>query len=246
MPANTNKSDDTLMEKVNYAIEGIIYTVKTQKNIRYHFLAAAFVLLASAFLPITKVECLLVVVIIALVLIVEVLNTAIEELVNMISPHINQRAKMVKDIAAGAVLISAIGAVILGSLIFIPYLFSPASRTLSFFHGLSKSESSAYIVLFSLLLVIVLIVVAKATYGKGEPLHGGMPSGHSAVAFSIGTAVVFLSSNPIIIVLTFCLVIMVSHSRLLLKIHTYTEVVVGALVGAIVTACIFMLFHYFL
>jgi len=73
-----------------------------------------------------------------------------------------------------------------------------------------------------------------------------MPSGHSAVAFSIGTAVVFLSSNPIISVLTFCLVIMVSHSRLLLKIHTYTEVVVGSLVGTIVTACIFMLFHYFL
>ena len=246
MPANTNKSDDTLMEKVNYAIEGIIYTVRTQKNIRYHFLAAAFVLLAIVLLPVTKVDCLLLMGIIALVLIVEVLNTAIEQLVDMVSPHMNQRAKMVKDIAAGAVLISAIASIILGSLIFIPYLLSPASRTLRFLHGLSKNEFAAYAVLFSLLVVIILIVVAKAKYGKGEPLHGGMPSGHSAVAFSIGTAVVFLSSNPIIIVLTFCLAIMVSHSRLLLKIHTHKEVVAGALVGTIVTAFIFILFNYFL
>ena len=93
MPANTNKSDDTLMEKVNYAIEGIIYTVRTQKNIRYHFLAAAFVLLAIVLLPVTKVDCLLLMGIIALVLIVEVLNTAIEQLVDMVSPHMNQRAK---------------------------------------------------------------------------------------------------------------------------------------------------------
>lgn len=237
---------DTLLEKVNYAIEGIIYTVRTQKNIRHHFLAAALVSLVSAFLPITKIDYLLVIVTISFVLVAEVLNTAIEELVNMVSPQINQRAKVIKDIAAGAVLISVIGAIILGSLIFIPYFLSPASRTVGFLHGLSESEFSAYVILFSLLMVIILIVIAKARYGKGEPLHGGMPSGHSAAAFSIGTAVVFLSSNPIIIVLTFCLAIMVSHSRLLLKIHTHKEVIAGAVVGSIITAFIFTLFNYFL
>ena len=94
-------------------------------------------------------------------------------------------------------------------------------------------------------MVIIFIVISKAKYGRGEPLHGGMPSGHSAVAFSVGTAVVFLTSDAIIIVLAFCLAIMVSHSRLLLKIHNRQEVIAGALLGCLITACIFILFRYF-
>jgi len=235
-----------LLEKINFAIEGIIYTARTQRNIRYHLLAAALVLVISALLPITKGDFLVIILIISLVLMVEVMNTAIEELVNMISPQSNYMAKIVKDITAGAVLISAITSIILGGLIFIPHLLSPASRAVGFFHGLSKNVLSAYIILVCLLVIIIFIVIAKAKYGKGEPLHGGMPSGHSAVAFSFGTAVFFLSDNPIVIVLALCLALMVSHSRLMLKIHTQREVIAGALVGSIVTVSIFMLFQYFL
>ena len=236
----------SLIEKINYAIEGIIFTVKTQKNIRYHFLAAALILLIGIFLPIKKVDFLLVILIIIMVLIAEIFNTAIEEIVNMVSPSINHKAKIIKDIAAGAVLIAAIGAVVLGIFIFTPYLFGPAFESVKAFHQLNKNEYSAYIVLFTLLLVIIMIVIAKAKFGRGEPLHGGMPSGHAAVAFSIGTAVLFLSSDPIIIVLTFCLAFMVSHSRLLLKIHTNIEVVAGAFFGGLTTAVVFILYNNFI
>lgn len=234
---------DTLIEKINYAIEGIIYAARTQKNLRFHLLAAALVLVASAILPITKIDLLFIVVIISFVLVAELLNTAIEEMINMISPDINAQAKIIKDIAAGAVLIAAIGAIALGSMIFIPHLLSPAFKTVRFFHHLGENEFAAYTVLFSLLVVIILIVIAKAIYGKGEPLHGGMPSGHSAIAFSIGTAITFLTGNAIVIMLAFCLGIMVSHSRLLLKIHSRQEVIAGALVGILITAAIFILFR---
>lgn len=239
----SDRPDDTLIEKLNYAIEGIIYSVRTQKNLRFHLGAAALVLLASAILPISKEEMLIVVLIISLVLIAEVFNTAIEEMVNMISPHPNAQAKITKDIAAGAVLLSAVGAVAVGSLIFIPYLISPAFTAVGFFHRLSEGTLAAYTILFTLLVVIILIVISKAKFGRGEPLHGGMPSGHSAVAFSIVTAIAFLTSNPIIIMLAFGLAIMVSHSRLLLKIHTRQEVIVGAILGGLVTAGIFILFR---
>jgi diacylglycerol kinase (ATP) len=238
-----DRSTDTLIEKMNYAIEGIIYAVRTQKNFRLHFLAAALVLVASVILPITKVDLLFIVLVISFVLVAELLNTAIEEMINMISPDINAQAKVMKDIAAGAVLIAAIGAIALGSMIFIPHLLSPAFKTVGFFHHLNENEFAAYTVLFSLLVVIILIVIAKAVYGKGEPLHGGMPSGHSAIAFSIGTAITFLTSNAIVIMLAFCLGIMVSHSRLLLKIHTRQEVIAGALLGILITAAIFILFR---
>jgi diacylglycerol kinase (ATP) len=239
-----DRSADTFIEKMNYAIEGIIYAVRTQKNLRIHLLAAALVLVASAILPVTKVDLLFIVVVICFVLIAELLNTAIEEMINMISPDINAQAKIIKDIAAGAVLVAAIGSMSIGSLIFIPHILSPAFKTVGFFHHVSENEFAAYTILFSLLVVIILIVIAKAIYGKGEPLHGGMPSGHSAVAFSIGTAITFLTSNAIVIVLSFCLGIMVSHSRLLLKIHTRQEVIAGALLGILITASIFILFRW--
>jgi diacylglycerol kinase (ATP) len=239
-----DRSTDTFIEKMNYAIEGVIYAVRTQKNLRFHLLAAALVLVASAILPITRIDLLFIIVVISSVLVAELLNTAIEEMINMISPDINAQAKIIKDIAAGAVLLTAIGAVAIGSLIFIPHLLSPGFKAVGFFHHVSENEFAAYTVLFSLLIVIILIVIAKAIYGKGEPLHGGMPSGHSAVAFSIGTAITFLTSNAIVIILAFCLSIMVSHSRLFMKIHTRQEVIAGALLGILMTASIFILFRW--
>ncbi|MEW5801825.1 MAG: diacylglycerol kinase [bacterium] len=238
-----DRSCDTLIEKINYAIEGIIYAVRTQGNLRFHLLAAALVLVASAVLPISKIDLLFIVVVISSVLVAELLNTAIEEMINMISPDYHTQAKIIKDIAAGAVLVAAIGAIAIGSLIFIPHILPPAFKTVGFFHRLSENEFAAYTILFSLLVVIILIVIGKAMYGRGEPLHGGMPSGHSAIAFSMGTAIAFLTSNAIVIVLAFFLGIMVSHSRLLLKIHTRQEVIAGALLGGLVTAGIFILFR---
>jgi len=239
-----DRTADTLIEKLNYAIEGIIYAARTQKNFRFHLGAAALVLLASAIFSVSKGELIIVLLVVSLVLIAELFNTAIEELVNMISPQANAQAKITKDIAAGAVLLSAVVAIAIGCLIFIPYLISPAFKAAGFLHSLNSREQAAYITLFSLLVVIILIVISKAIFGKGEPLHGGMPSGHSAVAFSIGTAIAFLTSNALIIALVFVLAIMVSHSRLLLKIHTRREVVVGAVLGCLVTASIFILFRW--
>ncbi|SFF31446.1 diacylglycerol kinase (ATP) [Pedobacter antarcticus] len=103
-----------------YAFSGIAYTVRTQLNFRFHLFAAAAIILAGWFLKISTAEWFSVILVSGLVLCTELMNTAIEVLVNLVSPDYNEKAGRVKDIAAGAVLIAAVIAILTGAVIFIP------------------------------------------------------------------------------------------------------------------------------
>jgi diacylglycerol kinase (ATP) len=97
----------------------------------------------------------------------------------------------------------------------------------------------------AVLIVTIVVIMIKTLSGTGSPLHGGIPSGHSAVAFSIATAVSLNTGDPLISLLSFALAIMVSHSRLLMRIHSMREVVLGSLVGAGVTILVLLAFKRF-
>ena len=109
-------------EKANVAIEGIIYAVKTQRHMQYHLFAALAALILSLLLNIARVDFILLCMAIVLVLVTEMLNTAIEVTVDMISEEYHPRAKIAKDIGAGVVLIASIGALTLAYLILYPAL----------------------------------------------------------------------------------------------------------------------------
>jgi diacylglycerol kinase (ATP) len=94
----------------------------------------------------------------------------------------------------------------------------------------------------SLAVVVILVVFIKAVLGKGEPLRGGMPSGHAAVSFSIWAAALFLTYSAPVAVLTFILAAMVSWSRWSSGIHRPGEVIGGAMLGAGITALLFLIF----
>jgi len=94
----------------------------------------------------------------------------------------------------------------------------------------------------SLAVVVIAVVFIKAVLGKGEPLRGGMPSGHAAVSFSIWVATIYLSDSLPIVALTFILAAMVSWSRWSSGVHQPWEVVIGASLGAGVTFILFLLF----
>ena len=226
-------------ESVNVAIEGIIYAVKTQRHMRYHLYAALSALTLSLVLHISRTEFILLCMAIVLVLTMELLNTAIETTVDMISDVYHPKAKLAKDIAAGVVLIASLGALMLGYLILYPALVATIEN------GQWHLRKAPYDVLafVSLAVVTILVIIIKAFYGKGEPLRGGMPSGHAAVSFSIWTAAFFLANSLSIIVLTFLLAVMVSWSRWSSGIHRPLEVVAGALLGTGVTCLFFLIFH---
>jgi len=107
-----------------FAIEGVLYAFKTQWNFRIHILASIIVLVLSILFQISKFEWIAILICISLVLFAELLNTAIESVVDLVSPEYNKLAKVAKDTAAASVLILAIMAFIIGLVIFIPYLIN--------------------------------------------------------------------------------------------------------------------------
>ena len=226
------------IDSVNCAIEGILYTVRTQKHMRYHFLAALLILLAALLLRVSPVEFMLLALAISFVLFAELLNTAIEVVVDMISPEFHPMAKAAKDVAAGAVLVAAFGTAIMGYLVLAKYIF-PMQKRIFAMVG-TDSEMGTVV---SVILVLIAVIILKAVTGSGTPLKGGVPSGHTAVAFSIATSVSLNTQDPLICVMTFILAVMVSHSRLLLRIHSMREVVLGALTGTLLTVFVIMLFR---
>ncbi|KIH75748.1 diacylglycerol kinase (ATP) [Geoalkalibacter ferrihydriticus] len=223
-------------QSVNCAIEGIIWAARTQRHMRIHLMAAVGVLLAAVILRVSALEFILLTLAVILVLFAELFNTAIEVVVDLVSPEYHPLAKIIKDLAAGAVLMACIGAVVLGYLALSSHFFGTLGRGL----GLLEPPKGEVAVV-SILIVVILVVLFKALSGRGRPLYGGMPSGHSAVAFSIATAVALSGVAPAVILLTLMLAVMVSHSRLLMEIHSLVEVLAGALLGISVTLSIYFL-----
>lgn len=116
MPTNQHKRKNSFI----YAINGLIEVTKTQWNFRFHLVSVIVVVISGIYFKVTATEWMALTGVIGLVLVSETINTAIEYLVNLVSPEWNELAGKVKDITAGAVLISAIIALITGLLIFIP------------------------------------------------------------------------------------------------------------------------------
>lgn len=106
-----------------YAWKGISYSILTQHNFLIHIGFTITAILLGFLLKISEIEWIVIIIVIGMVMSLEILNTAIEELVNLVSPERNKTAGIVKDLAAGAVLISAIAAFIVGAIIFLPKIF---------------------------------------------------------------------------------------------------------------------------
>lgn len=106
-----------------HAWNGIQEVIRRERNFQIHLFVAFIVICVSFLLSLTAVEWAIIVVVIGFVLVAEMLNTAIEELLNYLKPDIHPTAKLIKDIAAGAVLVASFVAVMTGFLIFLPKLF---------------------------------------------------------------------------------------------------------------------------
>lgn len=109
-----------LKKSFGYAFKGIDDVISNEPNMKIHVSVAILVVITAFLLKISMIEWIILVLLIGLVLAAEVINTTIENLVDMYTKDYNERAKVVKDTAAGTVLILAITAVIIGLMIFIP------------------------------------------------------------------------------------------------------------------------------
>jgi diacylglycerol kinase (ATP) len=111
-----------LVRSFGYALEGIHYALNSDQNLRFHFLVAALVIIASLFFHVNPFEMGILGIMILLVITAEMINTAIEKMVDLITKEHREEAKVAKDISSGMVLLTATGSVIVGVLIFLPYI----------------------------------------------------------------------------------------------------------------------------
>lgn len=112
-----------IMNSFKYALEGITNSFKSERNMRIHVVIMILVILAGIILKINKIEWMICILLFSIVVSGELFNTAIETIVDMVMPEKNEKAKIAKDISAGAVLVLAIGAAIIGLIIFIPKIW---------------------------------------------------------------------------------------------------------------------------
>jgi len=239
-PQDTQLKPTRFIDSLNCAIDGILHAAHTQKHMRNHFIVAIAVLVASLILRVSAVEFILLAISISFVLFAELMNTAVEAVVDLVTTEFHPKARIAKDVAAGSVLLSVVGALITGYVILSGYIF-PVYKELLAMIG-TPAEMAAIV---SILIVIIAVVMLKALSGKGSYLHGGILSGHAAIAFSIAALVTLNTQDPITSLLTMTLAVMVSHSRLLMCIHTMREVVVGAVTGLSITVLVTLIFRYF-
>ena len=110
---NTN-----IISAMKYALEGIWFAIKNERNIRIQIVIAIIAIVACIYFKVTKIEAIFVIFSITLVLLGEMCNTAIENLVDLCTEEFHPKAKIAKDVAAGAVLIPAINAIVVGFVVF--------------------------------------------------------------------------------------------------------------------------------
>jgi diacylglycerol kinase (ATP) len=236
----THRRAQTILESFNFAFEGIIHVLRTQRNMRIHFLAAVIVLIAALAVGVSKLELIALLLAIAFVFITEMINSALEHAIDVATTSFDPLAKLAKDIAAGAVLIATVNAIAIGYLVFSGEIADRSSRLLD-----RLRDAPAQLTLIALVVTIIVVIAAKAYTGRGTPLRGGLPSGHAAVAFAgwmaatlvIGDAHRFLISS-----LTFIMALLVAQTRVESGIHSALEVTYGGVLGALVTLAVFQLF----
>ena len=112
-----------LIKSFQHAFCGILTSFVIGRNIKVHYIAALAAILGGLYFGISKVEFLIILLISAQVICLEMVNTAIERTVDLVTSEYHIYAKIAKDVAAGAVLVAAIFAIVIGGIIFLPYIF---------------------------------------------------------------------------------------------------------------------------
>ena len=118
------KKRKRLINSFKYAFAGLASEFKEERNLKIHIFIMFVVILAGFLLKINTIEWIVCIILFGIVISAELFNTAIERIVDVIMPEKNEKAKIIKDISAGAVLIPAICSVIIGIIIFLPKIFT--------------------------------------------------------------------------------------------------------------------------
>lgn len=228
-----------LLESFNHAIMGIAKAVKSERNLKIHILVGTAVLFFSYYFNLSKMEIVILILTIGSVIAAEMMNTALEYALDAVIKEYNPLVKAAKDIAAGAVFVTAFIAMAVGYFIFWDKL---KDESVKIFNKLLYTNP--YLIFFVLCSVCAVTLLLKLMSGKGTPLKGGFPSGHSALAFSIATIIAYVVGDTFGIVLSYLLALLVAQSRVDSNVHSILEVVLGGILGILMTILLLNVFAF--
>src|SRR6185312_2753129 len=229
-----------VLESFNYAFEGIIHVLRTQRNMRIHLGIGVAVIVLALWENVEKFELIALLISITFVLIAEMINSAIEGAVDIATTAFDPMAKLAKDIAAGAVLIAAINALAVGYLVFANKVANRSSDVLD-----RLRDAPASLTVVALVLTVIAVIATKAYTGRGTPLRGGLPSGHSAIAFAGWVAATYVAGGThrfLVSSIALIMAVLVAQTRVESGVHSALEVTYGGLLGAIATLIVFQVF----
>ncbi|NDI33715.1 diacylglycerol kinase family protein [Chengkuizengella sediminis] len=220
------------LHSFKYAYEGLSYAYSTQKNMRFHFFAGIIVLIFAIYFELPQLEILFVCTVICLVIVMELINTAIEKTIDLTVKDKHPIAKIAKDVAAAAVLVSAVFAVIVGLVVF----YNPI---LIWINGefVKTHEISRVITLVVLSLVFLCTIVIQQTiFNKKNTTQINLMSALNASAL---TMVVLSDTNAIHILLTCFISILLVSVLLAQKEIKISSILYGGVLGTILTLFIY-------
>ena len=209
---------------------------------RFHVVAAVVALVASVLLGVGWLELAVLILTIMLVFVTEMLNTALEFVVDLATDEYHPLAKLAKDVSAGAVLVSSVGAVLVGCLILADNLGPLSSQSLE---GVRRWPG--HLTLVALGVVLLLVLFVKAVVRPPNAFSGGMPSGHAAVAFAAWVAVSFVAAEGggdyagLVSLIALLMALLVCQSRVESGVRGLYGVATGAVIGALTAAAVFQL-----
>jgi diacylglycerol kinase (ATP) len=225
------------IDSFHHALQGVLQGVKSQRHMRFHFFVAVLALLAGTIMRLSRAELLVLLFAVSLVIITELLNTAIEAVVDLVTITYHPLAKVAKDVAAGAVLVAALNAIVVGLL-----LFFDVDRLQNLLRSPDEHvPSQLQTVVVTLMLLLVMLVIWKVMGGRGTFLSGGIVSGHAAIGFCLCTMILLLTKNAFVAFLAILMALVISQSRVEAGIHSFQEVVIGALLGIVLPVVLFRL-----
>ena len=241
--ARLSKGQQGVARSFNHAYQGLVYAVRTQRNMRFHVVASAAVLVLSLLVGVSKLELAMLVLVILVVFVAELFNTALEFAVDLVTQEYHPLAKLAKDVSAGAVLVSSVGALLVGYLLLADDLGPLSLATLE-----SIRRQPAHLTLVTLGVIVLIVLLGKALTHSPNSFAGGMPSGHAAVAFAEWAAASFIaveggagSYAGLVSVISLLMALLVCQSRVESGLHSVYQVLMGAVIGVLVTTAAFQL-----
>ncbi len=234
-----HSKNKTIFSAMKHAIDGVIRAFRTERNLRIDYLIGAFVLIGSLFFNFTKTEFACLCLTIGFVIFSEMINSTVEYIVDLITDKYDDRAKAAKDIAAGGVVISSGVAVIVAYFLFVDKLSNATNIVLD-----SILSSKLHVLLTIIFAVVLLAVILKGMFGKGDSFSQAYPSARVALAFGLTAYVYIITKNLFVMAISFMLSVMIAQIRIentrIKPIYMVISAVLGVLVVLIIYQIVLM------